>query len=469
MSKKDIILFVASTMILSVIFFESFSYVRNRGLQTKAEEPQGPAEVTLEFWGLWDSSDSWQPIIDKFEKEKHVWDGREVKVKINYTKKNIADYETELAKSSAQGKNPSVFMINNYWLERYADKLEPLTGNVAYINEYNLLDYEKLQEIFPTNILQDAFYGDNEMYGLPVYSDSLALYYNKDLFQKAGIAQPPTTWDELKADVKKLTLLDRKNAIKQSGIALGNGKNINRSCDILSLLMMQGGGKIIDPQGKIDFNQKTAVKTASGIQQLEPGPTAIQFYMEFSDPNKEIYAWNDTQDNSINDFADGKTAMMFSYNYQIPNLLTLKPDLNYGIAPVPQLPNSTPIDISNVWMPVVSNQKSCAVSGTNPQDIDCGKIAWSFLSFANQKENISEYLSATGKASARIDLINEQSQKNDKVSAFAKQATITRSYNKFDDRIDSIFTNMLDEISANRNDWKAKADEAAAKIAGLKK
>ena len=45
------------------------------------------------------------------------------------------------------------------------------------------------------------------MYGMPDLSSARALFYNKDLFAKAGIARPPTTWDEFVADAKKITAL----------------------------------------------------------------------------------------------------------------------------------------------------------------------------------------------------------------------------------------------------------------------
>lgn len=472
MPKRNVILLVVFIVAVAggtVILLRNNPYARNLKIQKNSDAAAGPVEVTIDFWGLWDSSDAWQPIIDKFEKETHNWNGQDVKVKINYTKKDIASYEEEIKKSYDENKSPGIFMINNYWTGRYADRLEPLTGNAAYLEEYGLLDYEKLQEIFPTYVLKDALDKNNQMLAVPIYSDSLALYYNKDLFQKAGIANPPSTWEELKADVKKLTLLGKKNEIKQSGIALGGGKNVNRACDILAALMMQGGGKVVDADGGIDFNKKIGIKTSQGTQEREPGLTAIQFYMEFSDPVKEIYTWNGGFADSVQDFANGKTAMMINYDYQRANLLALKPELNYGIAPLPQLPDSTPVNISNVWMPAVSSQKSCVAEGKGAESVDCGKIAWSFLSFAAQKENIADYLQTTGKASARIDLIGEQSQKGDAVSVFANQAAMARSYNKFDDRIEGIFAGMLDEISADRGNWKAKTDNAAAKIEELKK
>jgi multiple sugar transport system substrate-binding protein len=434
--------------------------------------------VTLEFWGVWDNSDSWQAIIDKYERETHLWNGQAVQVEINYTKKDIASYEQDIENAYGDSKSPNIYLINNYWLERYVESLDPLTDSLATIDEYGLVTREEMQKDYPSYILADGVYGERDIqdlingggkvYAIPTYSDTLALYYNKDLFQKAGIEKAPTTWEELKAAAKKLTLIGKKDSVTQSGIALGSGKNTNRSCDIYSLLALQGGGKIINSQSEIDFNKKVAIQTSSGTIEREPGLTALQFYMEFSDPNKEIYSWNDTFADSVQAFAEGKTAMMINYSYQIPSLLALKPELNYGIAPAPQLKNSTAITLSNTWMPVVSKQDSCKVEG-DAKDIDCTSVAWSFLSFASRKENIADYLDATGKASARTDLSAEQATEDTKIAAFAKQTGIARSYNKFDDRIDTILTEMLDEIYGNRTNWRGSADSAAAKIEELKK
>lgn len=469
MSKKNIALIIVLAVLLPIAAIRFV--MPNSNLNNLVAPTKSDTEITLEFWGLWDNSDAWQTAIERFQQKTHHWNGQDIKVKINYTKKDIASYEAELEKAYQEDKSPAVFMISNYWLKRYASssKLEPLPGNKAYAEEYGLLKYEEAAEIFPHYALQDAYYGDNNMYAMPIYSDSLALYYNKELFQKAGIDNPPVTWDELKSVVKKLTVLNKDGSIKQSGIALGGGKNVNRSSDILSLLAFQGGSKMISAEKNIEFNKKVRVNTPEGPIEREPGMTAVQFYMDFSDPDKQTYSWNGTFTDSVQDFAEGKTAMMFGYSYQRANLLALKPELNYGIAPAPQMSDSTPMNISNIWFPVVSNQNACSVSRGEVKNLDCTKIAWSFLSFANEKENIASYLNTTNKASARIDLSQEQVGIGNSISAFAKQVSMARSYEKFNDRIDSILVEMLDEIAADRENWRNKADEAAAKIEEFKK
>lgn len=102
-------------------------------------------------------------------------------------------------------------------------------------------------------------------------------------------------------------------------------------------------------------------------------------------------------------------------------------------------------------------------------EIDCAKISWSFLSFAVEKENSKLYLDLTEKIAARKDLISEQIQTGEKISVFASQVESSQSYNKFDDEIDNILVNMLDQINLDRENWEEKVDEAAAEIESLNK
>ena len=439
-------------------FKASNSYIKN----------DKPVKVTLEFWGLWDNSDDWEEVIKKFENKTYNFNGQKINVSINYTKKDFSSYQEDLQKAKERNSSPDIFMINNNWLEKYVDELEPMEGNEAYAKEYDLLDYADLLDIFYPKTLMDVVYED-QLYGLPLFSDSLSLFYNKDLFEKAGIAEPPKSWTEFKDCVKKLTALNNKDEIIQSGAALGTGKNVNRSSDILSLLIMQGGGGVIDGNGATDINKETEVNTLDGIEKRFPGKRAIEFYMEFSNPKKEIYSWNLNQENSVTAFANNKAAMMIGYGYNINNLLAANPDLNYGIAPMPQLENSTPVNFSNVTIPVVSKFGNCKVEPIELSNkIDCAKISWSFLSFAVEKENSKLYLDSTEKIAARKDLVGGQIEAGEKRRAFASQVESSQSYNKFDDEIDNILVDMLDQINSDRESWEERVDETAIKIDGLK-
>jgi len=429
-----------------------------------------PVEVTLEFWGLWDNSDSWKDIIKDFQNRNTTINGRKVNVRINYTKKDYSTYEKDLAGAGENGALPDIFTINSNWLERYAPQLFPLEQNKAYIEEYGLLTFENILDSFPQETINSWIYS-GQVYGIPTYSDSLALYYNTELFEKAGIKNAPKTWKEFKEDVRKLTSI-KNNEISRSGVAIGSGKNVSRASDILALLMMQGGAQVIDKEKNIDINKEIDVLTANGTEKRSPGMQAILFYSEFADPLKEIYAWDSKQANSLEAFANKSTAMIFGYSYQTANLLAISPDLKYSISPMPQLENSDPknfINFASVWTPVVSQKDKCGIEPKELSDsIDCKKLAWSFLSFAVQKENSKKYLDATGKPAARKDLVGEQINSNSRMGVFASQAETAMSYNKFDDRIDGILTSMLDEITTDRSKLGEIVNASVEKIENLK-
>lgn len=426
-----------------------------------------PIDITLEFWGLWDSSDNWKKIIDDFQSRNTMISGRKVNIKINYTKKDFSTYEKDLNSAKNNNSSPDIFVINNNWLQRYASQLSPLEQNNAYIKEYGIITLEDIRN----NFTQESIAGwvhKGEVFGLPTYSDSLALFYNTEVFERVGIKNPPKTWKEFKDVSKKLTKL-KNEEILNSGTAFGTGKNVNRASDILAVLMMQGGAKIIDQDKNVDINKEIDVLTVNGIEKRDPGLRAIIFFTEFSDPKKEIYSWSDKQDNSIRAFADGKTAMIFGYSYQISNLLAIAPDMKYGISAMPQLENSTPINISNVWTPVVSDSGGCKISPAElSKNIDCKKLAWGFLSFAISKDNSKAYLDSTGKPAARKDLIGEQINSNSKIGVFASQTESAITYNKFDDRIDGILTDMLDMINMDRDNLENIVNQAVEEIEKLK-
>jgi len=466
--KKILTIIFLTTILLGVGYVFVMAYFDFKEDEKIIKENKKPVEVTLEFWGLWDNSDDWEEIIKKFESETYNFGWQEIKVSINYTKKDFNSYEEDLRKAREKNNEPNILMLNNDWLEKYLDHLEPLPVNNGYTKENELIQYEELLETFPAETIRDLIY-ENELYGLPMSSDSLALFYNKDLFSKAEIENPPLTWNEFKEAAKKLTALDKNDEIIQAGAAFGCGKNISRSSDILSLLIMQGGAKVIDFDKNIDLNKEIEINTISGIEKRIPSERAIIFYTEFSDIKKEKYVWNCEQKEAIKSFANGKTAMFIGYNYQIKNLLALNPDLNYDVSKIPQLENSTIINFSNVWTPVISKNNNCLVKPAELSDeIDCSKIAWSFLSFAAEKENSEIYLNSTGKTAARKDLISEQIDLDNKISVFASQAETAISYNKFDDKIDGILVEMIDEICLERERMNEIVEEAVEKIESLK-
>src|SRR4030042_5595396 len=108
---------------------------------------------------------------------------------------------------------------------------------------------EYSQNFYPA-ALTDFKGSDGKLYAIPLEIDGLALYYNKDLFTKAGISDPPTDWDTLIENAIELTKTDSSGNITQAGVALGCSNNINHSADILSALMLINGVAITTTDGR---------------------------------------------------------------------------------------------------------------------------------------------------------------------------------------------------------------------------
>ena len=374
-----------------------------------------PASVALEFWSVFDDSDVYAPLIAEFQRQYPY-------ITINYRKKNISSYESDLLDALASGRGPDIFSINNAWLPRYLEKLSPAPSE--------MISLQRFREVF-VDVAEQDFILDEKIYAFPFSVDTLALFYNKDLLNSAGIAVLPGTWEEFNAAVETLTKKDGQGNILQAGAALGTSRNINRSTDILALLMMQSGAKMISPD-KTRATFSDAINL--GQENFLPGNRALTFYVNFANPSKKVYTWNSSQHYSLDAFSQGEAALMLNYAYQIPVLRAKAPHLNFGVASLPQISQQgTAISYANYWGQTV------AKSSTN------SAAAWQFLGWLAQPENLKQYLQATKKPASRRDLIDWQ--KNDsELGVFARQALVARSWWQSDNAaIEKIFAQMIDQ------------------------
>jgi ABC-type glycerol-3-phosphate transport system substrate-binding protein len=155
------------------------------------------------------------------------------------------------------------------------------------------------------------------------------LYWNKDLFRNAGVVKVPADWESFVSVVPKLSILNESADITQSAIAFGEYQNVLNAKEILSALILQTGSKIVKKQG---FFISDLIS-----ENQENNPTlALKFYMDFSNPVKNVYSWNKTFDRSREAFAANKVAMYAGFISEQEAIDALNPNLNYGIAVWPQ-------------------------------------------------------------------------------------------------------------------------------------
>ncbi len=396
-------------ILAGVLFFSSSSgpkKVNNNG------------QVNLVWWKTFEDSSNVQDFITDYQAVHK-------NVTITFVKKDPSTFEQELINAIAAGTGPDIFSMHNDWLPKHQDKIAPMPAGLMSQRAYN--------DSFVDVAGQD-FVKNNTIYAVPLAVDVLALYYNKDILGSVGISQPPTTWPELVSDVQKITKVAQGGSFARSGVAIGTSTNVSRAVDILTLLMLQNGTKFYSP----DFN--TAMfdqqQTLPGsTEPFNPGATALAFYTQFANPAKVSYTWNTKSDLSLDGFTQGKVAMMVGYQYMEPIIRSKAPNLNWGVAAIPQTSDqATKVNFANYWGETVS--KSSANTA----------LAWDFLNFISSKPELTKYYAKHKQVASRKDIIPSQVPDTD-VGVFAENALTARSVYKKDANLyESVFSRMVDDV-----------------------
>jgi len=412
--------------------------------------------VSLKIWRVYDPNSNFLPIEQAYQKIHP-------NVSFDYKELSSENFKQELLRALAEGTGPDIFSLNNAWVGEYKSLIEPmpLSIKVPYsetrgtikketvytIKEQPSLSLRALRANYVDVVASDVIqtYQPNtktkpadRVFGLPLSVDTLAMFYNKDLLNAAGFPEPAKTWTEFQDQVTKLTKLGGNNSIVQSGAAMGTSKNVERSSDILSLLMMQNGTQMADDRGRATFAQVSA----DGSSIL--GVDAATFYTDFANPTKQVYTWNKDQPNSFDAFTAGKTAYFFGYSYHVPLIRAAAPKLKFSVASIPQIEGGKAVNFANYWLETVSK--------ASPNK----DWSWDFIQFATNADHAPLYLKAARKPTALRSLINSQMDDDDLVT-FVSQVLTAKSWYKGTDAAvtETALQDLIDQILAGEDGKKA--------------
>ncbi|MBU1179850.1 extracellular solute-binding protein [Patescibacteria group bacterium] len=384
------------------------------------QEAIKPAQLV--YWRVYDDSDAFSDLIAGYN-------AMHPNINITYRKLRYEEFEQKLLDALAEDRGPDIFSIHNTWMRAYESKLLPLPENITLpyrtvqgsikkevvwtLDTKKSLSLRQLKSNFVDQVTEDVVIND-KIYGLPLSMDTLALYYNKELLNAAGIPQPATDWQTFQEHTKKLTKQDSEGNIITAGAAIGAADNIERSTDILSVLMMQNGAQMADQNGYAAFHMTP--EELKG-RTTPPGIEALTFYTDFASPQKEVYTWNETMPNSLEAFIQGKTAYFFGYSYHLATIKARAPKLQYGVAKLPQITGNKEINFANYWNEVVSKKS------THPNE------AWDFIQYISDIQNVEKYLDKTKKPTALRGLVQKQSDDID-IYTFVSQILTAQSWYK---------------------------------------
>lgn len=381
-------------------------------IQMNLQSGGGVAAVKLVFWGT-DSKRSLEGVFGAYKAFRP-------NVEIAYVELSRNDIREKLLAALAEGTGPDLVMIGN----RDVDLLQPLLVP-ANATQFPITQFTAA---LPTVAEQD-FVRDGKIYAVPLYIDTLALFYNKDMFDEAGITAPPKTWEEFQTLIPGLRRTAPDGRFSRAAAAIGGSEDsIDHATDILELLTLQNGTKMIDAlQGRALF-----AREGKGLQ-------ALQFYLQFANAGSPLYTWNDSEERSLEAFAGGRTAMALGYHEDLSVVKQKSPFLTLGVAPAPQAYPERPVSFASYAGIAALKQ------GKNPQ------WAWDFMMFLSVNEKgVSSYLDAVKRPAGFRDTIAKQ-QNDAEFGVFAKQALTARSWQVPDDvKIKAILNAAIKNVLSGR-------------------
>ncbi len=181
-------------LLIMVFSFAAYSFTAG----TKEEAVREGAKITLEFWNYWDGKNAevLNTLIAEYQKQHP-------NVTINNVYIGWGELLPKLQTASAGGKMPDIAAVDLVWMPKLVR-----SGALIKLDPYIDQSGVDLKDFYPETLRVSQYQG--AYYSLPVSTNNLELFYNKDMFRSAGLdpGKPPATWDELVTYARKLTKQD---------------------------------------------------------------------------------------------------------------------------------------------------------------------------------------------------------------------------------------------------------------------
>lgn len=188
------------------------------------------AQTTVDYFSFTTNQDH----VDELERLIDLFEAQHPTISIEYTTAPFDSYFTKLQTEFAAGNPPDVFELNyeNFVTFASRDTLLPMR------------DLDALRSGFYPAALK-AFQYEGEQYGLPITFSTVVLYYNKDLFDAAGLGYPTEgwTWAEVMAAAEALNNPRRR--------VWGIYQPV-QFWEFYKTAVAAGGGLMVDPEVRID-------------------------------------------------------------------------------------------------------------------------------------------------------------------------------------------------------------------------
>jgi len=263
-------------------------------------------ELQMTVWGSNYDPEVYQARLDLAEQTYP-----NIKVELIYIP---SDYGQKVQTMIAGGESPDILQLAED-VHGYSSK-----GQVIGLNQYIEDAGVDMEARYHGHGLVESYSLNGELYAMPDRGGSLFLYYNKDMFDAAGLEYPTKDWgwEEFLTAAEALTITEGAETV-QYGYASGYGW-----WPFWLVFLMQNGGELVDDAGNPTFNSPENVE-------------ALQFYVDLAhkydvSPTPEDYA-NLGLGGPDPLFAQGLSAMAITGFWGVGGLQEVE-DINWDIAPL---------------------------------------------------------------------------------------------------------------------------------------
>jgi multiple sugar transport system substrate-binding protein len=238
------------------------------------------------------------------------------------------EYVQKMVLNHVAGTMPDVMILDASSAAIFINNgvLSDLTQFIERDKEFNLDDY------YP-NVVDIARRGD-KIHAIPGDFTPMVLYYNKDLFDKAGVPYPTGDWnfEEFLEVAKKLTVRDKNGKVGQYGFSFSTWM------PGWVMWLWNNGGDVLTPDGK----------RATGVFDSPENVETVTFLRDLIAKHRVAPALSEVASMGVDLFANGQAAMVVSGHWSMvgyknaPKDAQGKPKIDWQRLGVTNLPHNTP-------------------------------------------------------------------------------------------------------------------------------
>lgn len=386
--------------------------------ETKAASTGETKEVVI--WDYFETDaqkEMMQALIDGFNSSQSEFTA-------THTYVPFADYQKQLTLGLASGELPDLVIMDGCSMASFIQ-----LGLMADVSDASIAWDDYLKGPMESTMM------DGKHYGIPFATNCTALFYNKDLFDAAGVSYPDenTTWDDFKDMAAKLT----KDGVTGFGnAAVGTDEGTFQCLQWL----YTAGGTYTDIKG--------GVKSYDLMKEM----------IDAGSWTKECVNW--TQSDVNNNFMAGNIAMQQNGPWQIPGIEKDAPDLNYGVTVLPKFDKD-------------SSQATSILGGENmgvvKKDDTAGAVA--FMKYYDQNEVMIDAMKKYGSFPPKTEAAQDSYWTDDPIqAAFITQleTSIPRGPSASWPSYSSAIQNGFQEVMTGAKTPEEAADSTQAAVDAVK-